>query len=170
MKIICLLTLFLCSLFATSCKSDLPTTTATNTSRIDSITLYDPSSDFSFPSDSASIDTAWIASDNLSLAIHYGGGCKRHRFKFFAWNVFLHDFIPEVVGFLSHDGNGDQYAIPQFDTLTFSLLPLKDNYFSWTQSDSSSEHKLYLIVNEPIPIHDNRWLLYSFYGKTHQSK
>jgi hypothetical protein len=170
MKTLFVHTLLLFSLIAGACKSSAPVAPTTNTSHplpavTDSIILslfY--SGQFPFPHDSASIDTAWINSDYLKMVVHYRGGGTVHEFKFIIADGFLDALIPIAGGQLSHDAHNDQSSITLVDTLTFCLLPLKDEYFHCIQSDSSSRQSLQLIVNEPVRIHEPPWLFYSFYG------
>jgi hypothetical protein len=75
------------------------------------------------------IDSMRVDGKELTLSVHYGGGCKHHNFTLFmAPPMFAESNPVQAYLYLFHNANGDFCRALVHENLTFDLQPLLDLY------------------------------------------
>lgn len=80
------------------------------------------------PLDPATIDSASVAGDVLTLHLTHGGGCRTHTFALHSSGAFLESYPVQVLAQLSHDGAGDPCRALVLHVEHFDLKPLRELY------------------------------------------
>lgn len=80
------------------------------------------------PSDPATIESASVAGDALTVQVSYGGGCREHHFALYAPAVFLESLPVQTPLTLAHDAQGDPCRALVGKELRFDLTPLRLAY------------------------------------------
>ncbi|BAH37299.1 MAG TPA: hypothetical protein DGD08_00730 [Gemmatimonas aurantiaca] len=78
--------------------------------------------------DAATIDSASIAGDVLSLHVTHGGGCTTHTFGLHTSGIFLESYPVQVPAQLSHDAADDRCRALVRPVLRFDLSALRTLY------------------------------------------
>ncbi len=89
------------------------------------------------PDDPATIVSAAVEGDSLSLEVQYGGGCEEHGFALYASDMFLESEPVQVMASLAHDAKGDKCKALVTRKLRFDLGPLRDAYRRQYQRDGT---------------------------------
>lgn len=78
------------------------------------------------PSAAVDVRAARLEGDDLLIDVFHGGGCAAHFFAL-CWDGSWNDVEPAEVSLaLLHDANGDGCEAGFFETLRFSLLPVRN--------------------------------------------
>lgn len=119
-----ILTIAVCSVTVTSCKTQKPVT-ETNDKDVKEVIVDDS---YSQPEDMASVDISKVEinGDILSITVSYSGGCEEHDFKLYFNGMYMKSLPPKITLMLYHDNKGDSCRSIVEKTLKFDIKGVRE--------------------------------------------
>ena len=115
--------IILFSLTTIGCKTkkNQTETSEASASKVAELTVV--SSDWSIPDYNvpATIDTAFITGDILTLKVSYSGGCTEHDFELVTFKAYKKSMPPQLDVVLVHNPNGESCRSMVEETLQFDI-------------------------------------------------
>lgn len=81
--------------------------------------------------DPLDIKSLKIENDSLFSAVSYGGGCKEHDIKLYAYGEIMESYPPKMKVKFSHNGNNDMCEAYITEHKSYSLIPIKNHLRQW---------------------------------------